>query len=191
MGTAKFNILDIAIAYSRLSKIKKYFSKNDVVLDFGCGRQCFFLRNINVKKAIGLDYDAENQTIGKNIKVIKYLFTKKLPFPNNSFTKITMLAVLEHLDLKRVEILFKEFKRILKKDGKIILTTPTPKSKPIMEFLANKLHIISKLEIKDHKKYYSKEDLEIIARKKGFSIEKYKTFQFGLNSLCVLKENHL
>ena len=99
-----------------------------------------------------------------------------------------MLAVLEHLDLILVNPLFSEFKRVLKPNGKIILTSPTPKSKNIMDFLAFKLGIISKLEIGDHKKYYSKKDLEKLSRQNGFVLEEYKTFQFGLNSLCLFEK---
>ena len=101
-----------------------------------------------------------------------------------------MLAVLEHVETNKVELLFKEFKRILKKNGKVILTTPTPLSKPILEFLAYKLRIISECEIRDHKKYYTRNDIKELAEATNFLLDSYKLFQFGLNSSAILEKNN-
>jgi len=190
MGTKDFNIIDKTIAFLRLNKITKYLNKNSVVLDFGCGSQAFFLNHIKnkIRKGIGLDYDVEPTKISPNIKLIKYKFVNKLPFPNNYFTEIYLLATLEHINTYQVDILFREFKRVLKKNGQIILTTPTPLSKPFLEFLAFRLHLISKKEIIDHKKYYNKEDIAEIAKNSDLILKKYDTFQFSLNSYTVLKK---
>ena len=82
--------------------------------------------------------------------------------------------------------LFTEFRRILKDDGRILLTTPTPASRPLLEFLAFKLKIISGPEIADHKHYYSRADIGGIAARHGLACETYRTFQFGLNSFASL-----
>ena len=58
----------------------------------------------------------------------------KLPFENESFDIVTMLAVLEHLSYP--EDILKEINRILRKDGRLVLTVPSKIAKPILEFMA-------------------------------------------------------
>ena len=142
-----------------------------------------------IKKGVGIDYDVDNKT-NSNLLFKKFIFENRLPFKDESFDKVIMLAVLEHVETNKVELLFKEFKRILKKNGKVILTTPTPLSKPILEFLAYKLRIISECEIRDHKKYYTRNDIKELAEATNFLLDSYKLFQFGLNSSAILEKNN-
>ena len=79
---------------------------------------------------------------------------------------VTLIAVLEHL--KKRERVLSECNRILKAEGKVLITTPAPVRKPILEFLSDKLHIVSPVEIKDHKDYFSKSELKSILEKCGF-----------------------
>ena len=78
---------------------------------------------------------------------------KKLPFKDNIFDIVTMLAVLGHLEYPF--FIIKEIGRILKPRGKLILTIPSKNAKPVLELLAFELKIIDKNEITDHKKYYN------------------------------------
>jgi len=188
MGTKEFNIIDKFISWMRLGKVLPYVEQNDVILDFGCGHQAYLLNQIKeqIKKGVGIDYDSESFRLAPNIEVRNFHFTDKFPFLDKSYDKVFALAVIEHIDISRVSKLFREFSRILKPGGKVILTTPTVLGKVILEFLAFRLGIISKEEVGDHKKYYQKKDLEILAKNYGFTVEKYQTFQLGGNSLCVM-----
>ena len=172
----------------RLGKVLPYIEKDNVILDFGCGHQAYLHNHIKnkIKKGVGIDYDSEAYRLAPNIEVKNFHFTDKLPFFDKSYDKVFALAVIEHIDIPMVSKLFREFSRILKPGGKVILTTPTLVGKVILEFLAFKLGIISKEEVGDHKNIIKK-DLEILAKNYGFIVEKYKTFQLGGNSLCVLK----
>lgn len=189
MKTSEFNLLDKFIAKRRLNQIKPYVSKNDVVLDFGCGYQSYLLKNFEgmISEGIGLDYDVEPLKTEK-IEHLKFRFTDKFEFSNSKFDKIFMLAVLEHIPLDTIDKLMKEFTRILKDDGLMIFTTPTPKSKPVLEFLAYRLKIISEPEIRDHKKYYNEKDVIELCQRNGLVLKHYKTFQFGLNSMMVISK---
>ena len=51
-----------------------------------------------------------------------------LPFSNESFDVIVSLQVIEHL--KKPESFFKETKRVLKKEGVLIISTPNPSGIP-------------------------------------------------------------
>ena len=189
MGTKEFNVLDKVIAGIRLSRIGKYVREGDTILDLGCGWQAYLLRHLSdkIKYGLGLDYDVESNKILENVKIMKFDFYNKFPFKDQTFDKVFMLAVLEHMELDKIMDLFREIKRVIKKGGKLILTTPTPASKPLLEFLAFKMHIISRLEVSDHKKYYDEQDIYELAKKSGFEIEIYKKFMLGLNSFCVMK----
>lgn len=189
MDTKNFNFVDRIVAKYRLGKVLKYVEVNDVVLDFGCGSNSFLLNYVKnkIKNGVGIDYDVENRKEG-NIEYIKFMFDKKLPFKDGIFDKVFLLAVLEHIDIKIVNNLFLELGRILKKDGKIILTTPTPRSKSVLEFLAYKLKIISGNEIRDHKKYYDKNEMMLLAKKTKFEVSRYILFFFSLNSNAVLQK---
>lgn len=191
MDTKNFNFIDKVVAAMRLAKVTKYVQKNDIILDFGCGSQGYFLKSVSdkIKRGIGLDYDV-NDIEQDNLKFVKQKVTEKLPFESNTFNKIFLLAVLEHIPPKSVDKLFLEFNRVLKNNGSIVLTTPTPFGKKILEFLAHKLHLISEGEIRDHKKYYDREEITSLSKKSFFKLANYKLFQFGINSCAVLKKNN-
>lgn len=191
MDTKNFNFVDKIIANLRLNRVINFIDDGDEILDFGCGSKSFLLDSVNkkIKLGVGLDYDVKNRK-DNNIEYISCKFDGKLPFKDNSFDKVFLLAVLEHIKIDLVSKLFLEFKRILKNNGKIILTTPTPKSKKLLEFLAYRMKIISNQEIKDHKKYYDKKDLVTLANQNGLELNSYNLFQFGLNSCAIFKKNN-
>ena len=190
MGTKDFNILDAFIAHCRLGRITQHIASGDRILDFGCGHQARLLTTLRerIKSGIGLDYDIEDSDPWPNIQLRRSRFTGRLDLPNAQFDKIVMLAVLEHIPLDLVGPLFVEFSRVLKPDGRILLTTPTPRGKPVLEFLAFKLRIISAPEIADHKHYYTRNDIESLAEKTGLAVETYRTFQLGMNCIASLRQ---
>ena len=98
-----------------------------------------------------------------------------------------MLAVLEHLD-HPLEIT-EEIVRVLKPHGKLILTVPGKRAKPVLEFLSFKLGIVNRAEIEDHKKYYDLEELrDLIRQIDTLEIVHHKHFQFGMNNFCVIQK---
>lgn len=189
MNTKNFNFIDRVVARYRLSKILKFVEYGDNILDFGCGARSYLLElsKNKIKYGVGLDYDVENKKYG-NIEHIKQRVETKLGFRDDNFNKIFMLAVLEHIEPKKLEKLFLEFKRILRNNGKIVLTTPTPRSKWLLEFLAFKIKIISREEIADHKKYYDKLEIKRLCKKVGLKLYRYDLFLGGLNSRAILEK---
>jgi SAM-dependent methyltransferase len=106
-------------------EIKKFSKKikNKKILDFGSGDQRykkFFIKNntyysLDVKKS-------GYKRIKKNNFIIDGEKKKKLPIKKSFFDIIICTEVLEHVIY--LEFLIKEFKRILKKNGSILVTTP-------------------------------------------------------------------
>lgn len=110
-----------------LEFIKKYVSKGDKVLDLGCGngRLTELLKDLDIKY-IGIDSSEKLISLAKK-KYPNYEFLKadalKLPFENNSFDKVISIAVLHHIPSRKLRLQFlKEIKRVLKPNGKLVLT---------------------------------------------------------------------
>lgn len=190
MGTKDFKALDKFIARWRLGKVLSHINQGDKVLDFGCGNQAFFLLAAEelLSEGIGIDYDVETRQLSPKLRTIGGKYEEQLPFESQSFDKIVMLAVLEHIPLDKVDSLMQEFIRLLKPGGKLVFTTPTPLSKPVLEFMAYNLKIIVEAEIRDHKKYYNKTDAQELAHRNGLKLSSYANFQLGMNSVMTLNK---
>ena len=99
---------------------------------------------------------------------------------------IVSLAVIEYIPVKDVVEVLQRFKIILRKNGKIFITTPTQMAKPVLEFWAY-IGIVDKENIKEHQHYWSKKEIYDLASVTGFQIKKYKKFQLGFNQFAVLE----
>jgi len=189
MGTKDFNALDLFICRWRSRIVRRHLRPASSLLDFGCGHQALFLRSVapDLARGVGLDYDATPARPAANLEIRNFHFKDRFDYADGTFDHVSILAVLEHIPLDAVDALFREFHCILKDGGSVLLTTPTPASKPLLEFLAFRLKIISGPEIADHKHYWSEADITALAARDGFALATYHTFQAGLNSFAVLR----
>ena len=96
--------------------------KRGRVLDLGCARGSY---SIKIKE-MGYDVvaaDAHSDFLYKDeIEFRLCDATKKLPFPNDSFDYVLLVELVEHL--RNPYFLMNEINRILRKGGKVILSTP-------------------------------------------------------------------
>jgi len=183
------SLLDKFIRFLRFRKVTKYVPKNSIVCDIGCGKKPYFLKSIAsfIKYGIGFDKDVEDYKNSK-LEFKKLEISNHIPLGKESVDIVIMLAVLEHFENPR-EVLNESF-RILKNNGKLILTTPTPLAKPILEFLAFKLKVINENEIKDHKNYFWPDDIKKMLLEVGFKRENIKNYFFEcyLNNLVIAQK---
>jgi 2-polyprenyl-3-methyl-5-hydroxy-6-metoxy-1,4-benzoquinol methylase len=123
-----------------------------------------------------------NQLVKGNYTIVNYDHS---PMDGKQFDTIVLLAVIEHIEVSDVHLIFNKFSKHLKKSGKILLTTPTPKSKWILELLAS-IGILDKQNIEEHKHYWDEKDIMDLANKNGFQLIEYKKFQIGFNQFAIM-----
>ena len=134
----------------------------------------------------GVDFKVPEVEL-ENIITIQITLADSLPFPDNKFDIVTMLAVLEHMD--QPVAICAEAARVLKPGGKLVLTVPGKRARPILEFLSYRLGIISRTEIEDHNNYYDLPELKILVAKiDNLRIMKHSSFQLGMNNFCVIRK---
>lgn len=159
--------------YSRVLKSIKSFHHLKVCYDLGCGSgKLMTILNEKGYDAYGIDVKSRDRVIACNLN-------KELPLSSESVDLITSLANIEHLEQPLLNL--QEIFRILRKNGVLVLTTPSQAAKPVLEFLAYKLKWIDEAEIRDHKLYFSKNLLEQYLRKVGFQQFTVKYFQMCMN----------
>ena len=117
----------------------------DKILDIGCGRG-EIVKECTGKGAyaVGIDYSQDAVKIAKQ-NGNRYIFragATHLPFANETFNKILLMEVIEHLDAGDINSCLQEIKRVLKKGGYLIVTTPNSWNKVLL-FLVKLLHLIS------------------------------------------------
>ncbi len=93
------------------------------LLDAGCGRALEFSRELPRDSiAVGIDLEEHLETSNEHSPYALRGDLGYLPFPSDSFDLVISRSVVEHLnDPRRV---FREFHRVLKPGGKVILATP-------------------------------------------------------------------
>lgn len=106
------------------------------------------------------------------------------PMEDKTFDTIVALAVIEHIDVNDVFAVFHTFKSRLRPNGVLLLTTPTPRAKPVLELMAS-LRLLDKHNIEEHKHYWTKEDIHRLAHLNGFTVKQYKRFQMGFNQMAL------
>jgi SAM-dependent methyltransferase len=162
------------------------------ILDIGCGTMPFFLLNVRFAQKFGLDPALRGNLIANENMVLKRFDIEeniKLPFQDDFFDVVTMLAVFEHIDPDMLVDVLEEIKRVLKKDGRFILTTPSPRSDKLLG-LMTKLGLVSQEEINEHKTTYNNVSIARFLDRAGFKRKnmKFGYFEFFLNNwACVDK----
>ena len=110
------------LRYNIYRIIKKISSniKGDIMLDFGCGskpyKNCFKFNTY-----IGIDIENSGHD-HKNENIDMYYDGKKIPFSDEHFDLIFSSEVFEHIF--NLEDIIKELKRVLKTNGKMLITLP-------------------------------------------------------------------
>lgn len=139
------------------------------LLDLGCGVHPYFLLNTDFKEKCGLDHSVEKVEGHDELTLAPYDLHRgtALPFRDDHFDVVTMLAVFEHIDPEKLVGIVSEVRRVLKPGGLYILTTPAGWTDKLLGTLA-RLKVVSAAEIEDHKDTYGHEKIRSILIKANF-----------------------
>jgi len=153
----------------RADQALTFISPANVHVDIGCGRDKYLLKRSPCSVKIG--YDQQLQTP----------ISDEIPLESKTVDYITMLAVIEHLELSLK--LIEECSRVLKDDGRLILTTPKEKGLWLM-----KLYDPGFAKREGAHLYHFDHQSMTFLLNDFFDIEYYKTFELGFNQLFVCKK---
>lgn len=164
----------------RIVKVLPYIPRGSRVVDIGCDEPQVLLSRIapHMRSCIGIDIVVREKKEG-NITILQQDLQKKVMLPSRSADVITMLAVLEHM--KHPKEIVEECFRILKPGGMLLVTVPSPASKPVLEFFSA-IGLVRKEMIHQHENYFTKEKLQRLAKQTGFSQVHVESFEFGYNT---------
>lgn len=165
--------------------IKKFLSLNNRILDVGANPLYFLatLKRLGYHiEGLDINPNLDSDLIKKeSLKITKCDIEKeKFPYEDHSFDVVILSEVFEHLYVNPLHCM-REIKRILKKDGKLILTTPNGYSlkcignfvlgrglseNPFREFNLMNTHCY-----RGHIREYSMGELKDFLQKTNFKIE--------------------
>ena len=179
----------------RIRRVVPYISRDDVVLDFGCGQHLRALRALESKAStrLGLDSCFKSLNAPQVIDGCKVFGSfgalhEEISKLGRKIDAVLSLACFEHLDMEEFRAALSQLAQLTKPQARLIGTVPTPPAKPVLEFLSYKLHLIDPSQIEDHKIYYDKNLLVQSLEGTEWLLADYRTFQFGLNSFFVFKK---
>ena len=156
------------------------------ILDIGCGTYPYFLAHTLFREKFAIDQIPIPKNTAMELRIESFsldLETKPdLPFGDQFFEAVTLLAVVEHLDPSLMALLFKEVYRVLKPGGMVILTTPAALSDGLLRLMA-RVNLVSAEEIREHAYAYTLPLLGWYFGQAGFEMTKicFGYFEFMLN----------
>jgi ubiquinone/menaquinone biosynthesis C-methylase UbiE len=122
----------------QIERLSEIIEQGARVLDVGCGdgRTTFLLSCLRLSpRVIGIDIQAIALRFARlmtETRSVSLPFVQadalRLPFRSSSFDCVTMFDVIEHLPREVVPDLLLETRRVLRSDGRVVITTPNRRS---------------------------------------------------------------
>lgn len=150
------------------------------ILDIGCGSYPYFLSHTAFEEKFAVEQLQPNYLFKDiNWYQIDLNLEPKLPFEDNFFSAVTLLAVIEHLDPGKIVKLFQEIYRVLSPGGIVVVTTPASWSDGLLHWMAH-VNLVSHEEISEHKYAYTLPLLGWYFGAAGFTMSKIHFGYFEL-----------
>lgn len=180
--TRGFGLLENFLARKRAKMADKLIPKElreGRILDIGCGNYPYFLINTHFKEKFGIDRIVSHNFKDITLKSFDIATHTRLPFQDNFFDVIAILAVVEHIEPEKLVNVLRECNRTLKRGGRLIITTPVNLK---LLRLMSKFRLISPKEIEEHKVVYHPTELVQFLEQANFKEVNFGYFEFCLNS---------
>lgn len=177
---------DYLIQIWRMQVAARWIPEGSRVLDIGCHQGEFLLWLGNkIAPSVGFDPLYKENTNLNGHQLFSHNVQGDLPFENDSFDAVVLLATIEHIHEKSV--IAKEAARLLRTGGRVIITVPSLLVDKILEILLL-LHIVDGMSLEEHHGFLP-DELPDIFMPEGFSLRKKQKFQFGLNNLYIFERS--
>lgn len=155
------------------------------LLDVGCGSHPFFLIHAPAAEAIGVDklVPPGGRTV-EGARLLHHDFERdpRLPFAEDRFDAVTMLAVFEHIPRDPLIRLLSDIRRVLRHGGTFVMTTPAGWTDPLLRSMA-RVGLVSPEEIDEHQDRYDQARIREYLTRSGFDPREIRqgSFMLGAN----------
>jgi len=172
--------------------IKRVFAPGSVLLHAGCGsgqvdtdlQTTMRITALDISPGALFLYARNNPQAAE----IKHGSIFSLPFPDGSFDGIYNLGVMEHFTHEQIAQILREFRRVLRPEGRIVCFWPHARATSV--FVLKVVHFVMNRVAKSEKKLHpaeishmhSKQEARNILSGAGFDLEDY---EFGINDMFV------
>ena len=175
---------DRFVAWRRFRAAAPHIRAGSAVCDLGCGAGAPFLEYVGSRLASGVGLDEHvGVSPQEKISVVPADITARLPLESAQFDHVTMLAVLEHL-AHPAQVLAEAY-RILRPQGTLIMTWPSPAVDPILEVLTRVRVVHHELGFDQHQPRIPVKELKKMLMEIGFTRFEVGKFELGLNNWLV------
>jgi SAM-dependent methyltransferase len=175
-------------------RVKSMFKNKDTILELGCGGGIKYFSN--KYKMIGLDLSFRS-LINAPYSIKIQANANSLPIADETIDGIISNSFWEHIDPVQKSIMLDEFKRVLKKNGKIVFCYDVETENILIKKMkVDNPELYSKVFLlKDgHLGYQTPYENELLFREKGFDVIKHfgieRSIFLAPSALLKLKENN-
>jgi 2-polyprenyl-3-methyl-5-hydroxy-6-metoxy-1,4-benzoquinol methylase len=193
-STYRYTPLDRFLTVRRAARAEKLIPaslRGGRVLDVGCGVEPVFLTRTRFASKIGLDHVAPlDRPADARFVVFDLEHAGRLPFRDDSFDVVTMLAVLEHVDHDRILPLLDDIYRTIRPGGAIVLTTPPPWTDAVVLKVLSAAHLVSRELVEDHEETFTPRELSGLFGRTRFGSKGLRLgyFQLFMNIWAVARK---
>lgn len=181
-------LLSNFIAKKRYAMVAPYL--NGDVLDLGCGRaQLLEFYGSQINSYSGVERTAQQ---AEKLK-LKYpesnffscdLDSERIEI-GKKFDCVLMVALIEHIFNQK--FVMDNIKQVLKPNGIVIITTPTPIGNDLVHRVGAALGLFAKSAVDDHIVIYNRHRFKILADEVGLTLKYHTYFQIYCNQVSILE----